>query len=118
VRQFQTVRPYSGKTSWKLFRDHFRRVAKVNSWTTPEEQIQHLVLSLDGATAEVLRDFDEILPTAVDDLWQRLAHRFGAVDEMREAMREFDARRQSDTESPVEFEQALRSLYKVAWPTA
>jgi len=118
VRQFQTVRPYSGKTSWKLFRDYFRRVAKVNSWTTPEEQIQHLVLSLDRAAAEVLRDFDENLPTAVDDLWQRLAHRFGSVDEMRKAMREFDARRQSDTESLVEYEQALRSLYKVAWPTA
>ena len=34
------------------------------------------------------------------------------MDEVREATREFDARRQSDTE------QALRSLYKVAWPTA
>ena len=33
-------------------------------------------------------------------------------------MREFDGRRQSDTESLVEYEQALRSLYKVAWPTA
>jgi len=118
VRQFQTVRPYSGKSSWKLFRDHFCRVAKVNSWTTPEGQIQFLMLSLEGAAAEVLRDFDDRQPTAVDDLWQRLAHRFGGVDEMREAMREFDARRQSDTESLVEFEQAFRSLYKVAWPTA
>ena len=65
-----------------------------------------------------MRDFDEHHPTAVDDLWQRLAHRFGGVDEAREAMREFDARRQSDTESLVEFEQALRSLYNVSWPTA
>ena len=118
VRQFQTVRPYSGKTSWKLFRDHFRRVAKVNSWTTSEEQIQYLMLSLEGAAAEVLKDFDEQKSTAIDDLWQRLAHRFGSVDEVREAMREFDGRRQSDTESLVEYEQVLRSLYKVAWPTA
>ena len=107
VRQFQTVRPYSGKTSWKLFHDHFRRVAKVNSWTTPEEQIQYLMLSLEGAAAEVLKDFDEQKSTAIDDLWQRLAHQFGSVDEVREAMREFDARRQSDTESLVEYEQAL-----------
>jgi len=76
------------------------------------------MLSLEGSAAEVLRDFDEHQRTAVDDLWQRLAHRFGGVNEMREAMREFDARRQSDTESLVEFEQALRSPYKVAWPTA
>jgi len=76
------------------------------------------MLSLECAAAEVLRDFDEHKSTAVDDLWQRLAHRFGSVDEMHEAMREFDVRRQFDTESLVEYEQALRSLYKVAWPTA
>jgi len=68
--------------------------------------------------AEVLRDFDDSLSTAVDDVWERLSHRFGDVDECREAMRKFEARRQSDTESLVEFEQALRSLFKVAWPTA
>ena len=33
-------------------------------------------------------------------------------------MRKFEARRHSDTESLVEFEQTLRSLFKVAWPTA
>jgi len=114
VRQFQTVRPYSGKTSWKLFRDHFRRIAKVDWRTTPEEQIQHLTLSLEGQAAEVLRDFDDTLKTAVDDLWERLSHRFGDVDECRDAMRKFEARQQSDTESLVEFEQALRSLFKVA----
>ena len=114
MRQFQTVRPYSGKTSWKLFRDHFRRIAKVDWRTTPEEQIQHLTLSLEGQAAEVLRDFDDTLKTAVDDLWERLSHRFGDVDECRDAMRKFEARQQSDTESLVEFEQALRSLFKVA----
>jgi len=118
VRQFQTVRPYSANTSWKLFRDHFRQVAKVNSWTTPDELIQHLTLSLEGPAAELLRDFDDTAPTAVNDLWERLNHRFGDVDECSEAMRTFEARRQSNTESLVEFEQALRSLFKVAWPTA
>ena len=33
-------------------------------------------------------------------------------------MRKFELRRQSDSESVVEFEQALRSLYQVAWPKA
>ena len=40
------------------------------------------------------------------------------VDEAREAMRKFEQRRQLDSESVVEFEQALRSLYRVAWPKA
>jgi len=33
-------------------------------------------------------------------------------------MRKFEQRRQSDSETVVEFEQALRSLYRVAWPKA
>jgi len=43
---------------------------------------------------------------------------FGEVDEAREAMRKFVQRRQLDSESVVEFQQALRSLYRVAWPKA
>ena len=118
VRQFQTVRPYDGSTNWKLFRDHFYRVAKVNSWTTPDELIQHLTLALVGRAAEVLHDFNDASTTAVDDLWKRLEHTFGEVEESREARRRFEARRQSDTESLVGFEQGLRSLFKIAWPTA
>jgi len=68
--------------------------------------------------AEVLRDFDETSPTALTDLWARLEHRFGEVDGAREAMRRFEAKRQSETESVVEFEQALRVLYREALSTA
>jgi len=91
VRQLQTVRPYNGTTSWKLFRDHFNRVAKVNSWTLNDDLIQHLMMSLESAAAEVLRDFDDTASTALTDLWARLEHRFGEVDGCREAMRKFDA---------------------------
>jgi len=34
VRQLQEVRPYNGTTSWRLFKDHYTRVARVNAWTT------------------------------------------------------------------------------------
>jgi len=118
VRQLQAVRPYSGSTSWKLFRDHFGRVAKVNAWTTDEDLVQHLTLALEGPAAEVLRDFDDTSSTALAELWSRLEHRFGEVDSCRDAMRKFEARRQSDSESIVEFEQALRILHKEAWPSA
>jgi len=47
-----------------------------------------------------------------------LSRRFGEIDEARESMRKFEQRRQSDTESVVEFQQALRSLYRLAWPNA
>jgi len=51
VRQFQPVCPYNGSTSWKLFREHYRRVAKVNSWTSNEELLSHLTLALEGPAA-------------------------------------------------------------------
>jgi len=57
-------------------------------------------------------------PTALTDLWARLKHRFGKVDKAREAVRRFEARKQSETESVVEFEQALCVLYREAWSTA
>jgi len=56
--------------------------------------------------------------SALSDLWAILEHRFGEVDSCREAMLKFEIRRQSDSESLVEFEQALRILHKEAWPSA
>ena len=66
--------------------------------------------------AEVLKEISDSRPTVLQDIWDALSRRFGVVDEAREALRKFQQRRQSDTESVVEFEQALRSLYRVAWP--
>ena len=47
-----------------------------------------------------------------------MARRFGSLDGAREAMRRFDSRRQEDSETIPDFEQALRTLHKEAWPTA
>ena len=74
--------------------------------------------ALEGNAAEVLKEISASSPTVVQDIWDALSRRFGEVDEAREALRKFEQRRQSDTESVVEFEQALRSLYRVAWPKA
>ena len=112
------MRLYNGSTSWHAYRDVFQRLCKVNGWTSDEDKLQHLMLSLEGPAAELLRDFDDVSPTALADLWKRLEHRFGHVDSAREAKRRFEARRQTDTESVVEFEQALRTLHREAWPDA
>jgi len=73
---------------------------------------------LEGPAAEVLKDFDDSTETAYEDLWKRIEHRFGDVDEGREAQRKFGNGRQTDSESLQEYEQALRTLYKQGWPTA
>ena len=69
------------------------------------------MLALEGNAAEVLKEISDSSATVLQDLWDALSRRFGEVDEAREAMRKFEQRRQLDTESVVEFEQALRSLY-------
>jgi len=76
------------------------------------------MLALEGNAAEVLKEISDTSPTVLRDIWDALCRRFGEVDKAREAMRKFEQRRQLDSESVVEFEQALRSLYLVAWPKA
>jgi len=39
VRQLQPLRPYSGTTPWKSFREYFYRVCRANSWQTEEEKL-------------------------------------------------------------------------------
>jgi len=114
----QPVRPYKGTTSWSSFRDHFTRIATVNGWATDAIKAQHLMISLEGPAAEILKEVDETSPTLYQDIWQLLSKRFGEVNEQREAMRKFEQRRQQDNETVVEFEQTLRSLYRKAWPNA
>ena len=58
----------------------------------------------------MLKDFDDSTSTAYEDLWKRIEHRFGEVDEGREAQRKFSNRRQTDSESLQEYEQALRTV--------
>jgi len=52
------------------------------------------------------------------DIWSALARRFGMLDGPRESMRRFDARRQNENETLVEYEQALQMLHREGWPTA
>ena len=113
-----SFQPFNGTTNWKILRDHFERVAKVNGWTSNADKTQHLSLCLEDGAADVLRDLDDSSESAYDDIWRMLARRFGHIDDTREAMRRFDLRKQSDSETIAEFEQGLRTLYREAWPSA
>ena len=54
-------------------------------------------------------------PQAYNHIWEALARRFGGA---REAMRRFDSIRQDESETIPDFEQALRTLHREAWPNA
>jgi len=118
VKQFQPPKPYTGASSWKGYREYFERLAAVNGWTTVEQKVEQLALALEGPAIEVLRHLDTSQPQAYNVIWEALAHRFGSLDGAREAMRRFDSRRQEDNETIPDFEQALRTLHREAWPTA
>jgi len=120
VKQLQPVRPFNGSTPWSTFWEQYTRIARVNGQygCTQTDLVQYLTLALEGPAAEVLKDFDDSTETAYEDLWKRIEHRFGDVDEGREAQRKFGNRRQTDSESLQEYEQALRTLYKQGWPSA
>jgi len=114
----QIVRAYNGSTSWTSFRDQFKRVATVNRWEDDTTRAQHLMLALEGTAAEVLKEINDTSPTVYQDIWKALSRRFGEVDEVRESMRKFENRKQLESETVVEYEQALRNLYRLAWPKA
>ena len=118
IKQFQQPKPYTEASSWKGYREYFERLAAVNGWVTPEQKAEQLALALEGQATEVLRGLDTSQPQAYNTIWEALARRFGSLDGAREAMRRFDSRRQEDSETIPDFEQALRTLYREAWPTA
>jgi len=39
----------------------------MNAWSTDVELLQHLTLAFEGPAAEVLRDFDDSSPSALND---------------------------------------------------
>jgi len=80
--------------------------------------MQNLALALEGPAIDCLRKVKEDEIGAYDKLWSILANRFGYLDEAERAMRRFDNRKQLDSESVAEYEQALRTLYTEAWPRA
>ena len=52
-----------------------------------------------------MRDVNEKSENAYNNIWSALARRFGTLDGPRESMRRFDARRQNENETLVEYEQ-------------
>jgi len=109
VKQYQKPKPYSGQTSHKSFREHFERVAKATNW------VSEWALALEGPAIDCLREVKEDEIGAYDKLWSILANRFGYLDQPERAMRRFN-RKQLDGESVAEYEQALKTLDREAWP--
>ena len=73
-------------------------------------------MALEHPASEVLRDVPESSADAYELIWSALARRYGYLDEPQRAMRLYDLRTQHPNETLVEYEIALRILYREAWP--
>ena len=46
-----------------------------------------MVLALDGAAIEILKDFSENTPSTLAEVWDALERRFGSINEVQVALR-------------------------------
>jgi len=115
VKQPEPVRPYTGTTSYKQYKEYFERICECNGWNNSTERARHLV-AMDGAAREAVRGLNAEQDSDLALIWEALDRRFGYVDESQRAMRRFDVRRQLEGETLAVFEQSLRMLHREAWP--
>ena len=55
VKQPEPVRPYTGTTSYKEYKEYFERICVCNDWKTPTDCARHLLVAMDGAASEAVR---------------------------------------------------------------
>ena len=110
IRQPEPVRPYTGQSSYKAYKEYFERVCLCNEWKSPTECARHLLVAMDGAATDAVRGLKAEKDTDLSLIWEALSRRFGHVDEPERAMRRFDVRRQQDGET-------LLSLIHISEPT-
>ena len=73
---------------------------------------------MEAPAAEVVNEINDTDNTAYDQLWSPLSRCFGDIQEERENMHRFDHRKQLPGETVAEYEQALKTLHRQAWPQA
>ena len=52
IRQPEPVRPYTGQSSYKAYKEYFERVSLCNDWKSPTECARHLLVAMDGAATD------------------------------------------------------------------
>ena len=81
VKQSEPVRPYTGTTSYKAYKEYFERICVCNEWKTQTECARHLVVAMDGAASETARGLKAEKDSDLALIWEALYRRFGFVDE-------------------------------------
>ena len=102
IKQHEPVRPYTGTTSYKAYKEYFERICVCNEWNSQTECARHL-LAMDGAASEAVQGLKAEKDSDLALIWEALSRRF-------------DVRKQLEGETLAVFEQSLRMLHREAWP--
>jgi len=114
VKQPEPIRPYTGTTSYKAYKEYFERICVCNEWKSQTECARHLLVAMDGAASEAVRGLKAEKDSDLALIWEALSRRFGFVDEPERAMRRFDVRKQLEGDTLAVLEQSLRMLHREA----
>ena len=79
IRQPEPVRPYTGQSSYKAYKEYFERVCLCNEWKSPTECARHLLVAMDGAATDAVRGLKAEKDTDLALIWEALSRRFGPV---------------------------------------
>jgi len=116
AKQPESLRPYTGTTSYKAYKEYFERICVCKEWKSLTECARHLLVAMAGAASEAVRGLKAEKNSDLALIWEALSRRFGFVDEPERAMHRFDFRKQLEEEILAVIEQSLRMLHREAWP--
>ena len=54
IKQPEPVRPYTGTTSYKAYKEYFERICVCNEWNSQTQCARHLLVAMDGAASEAV----------------------------------------------------------------
>ena len=73
VKQPEPVRPYTGTTSYKAYKEYFERICVCNDWKTPTKCARPLLVAMDGAASEAVRGLKAEQDSDLATIWEALA---------------------------------------------
>jgi len=77
IRQPEPVRPYTGQSTYKAYKEYFERVCLCNEWKSPTECARHLLVAMDGAATDAVKGLKAEKDTDLALIWARGRTRAG-----------------------------------------
>ena len=108
------ISDFDGKTSWRLYRAKFDRIARMNNWDIMK--IDYLWVHLAGDALAYAEDLPDAHVLTYDDLCAQLAHRYDAQRLTNVHKAELINRRRRPGEPLSELGQNVRQLVNLAYP--